>query len=189
MKKIFFYLLVIFICSCDFKYKKSNVIYSFNNQEQIKKKLLDKRIEEIKSTIYYPLGVIGGVENVYIKNMLTPFLARIDTGATTSSIGVENIKEFERDGKAWVSFTLENKETKEIRFFEKKIFRRVSIKRQEGENERRFVVKMEIRIGNQLLEKDFTLGNREDFDYQILIGRNVLNGLAVVDVALEKTLN
>ena len=48
---------------------------------------------------------------------------------------------------------------------------------------------MEIKIGNQLFTKEFNLGNREKFNYQVLIGRNILNGLAVVDVSVKNTLN
>ena len=35
--------------------------------------------------------IIGGVERVYIEDVKTPFHARIDTGAETSSIDVQNI--------------------------------------------------------------------------------------------------
>ena len=116
------------------------------------------------------------------------FLARIDTGAETSSIDVSNIKEFERDGESYVSFDIDNSITKEKKSFEKKIKRRVNIKRQ-NINEKRLVVEMEMKMGNQLFKKEFTLADREKFDYQVLIGRNVLNGLAVVDVGIKNSLN
>ena len=117
------------------------------------------------------------------------FYARIDTGAETSSIDAFNIKEFERDGEPWVSFDVKNRKTKEKRTFEKKIVRKTFIKRQQGENEKRIVVNMEIKIGNQLFTKEFNLGNREKFNYQVLIGRNILSGLAVVDVSIKNSLN
>lgn len=154
-----------------------------------KKSCQDIAREEIKSDVYYPLGIIGEVEPVYLKDMNSVFYARIDTGAETSSIDAINVKEFERDGEPWVSFDVENKDTKEKKTFEKKIVRKVSIKRQLNDNEKRIVVNMEIKIGNQLFTKEFNLGKREKFNYQVLIGRNILNGLAVVDVSIKNSLN
>ena len=181
MKKIF--ILLLLLCACSHVDK---------NIETIQKNELQNKIEarnNLKNTVYYPLGIIGQVESVYLKDMISAFPARIDTGAETSSIDAINVKEFERDGEAWVSFDIENKLTKERRTFEKKIVRRTTIKRQQGGDEKRIVVNMEIKMGNQNFVKEFTLGNREKFKYQILIGRNILNGLAVVDVGLKNTLN
>ena len=143
----------------------------------------------LKEKVYYPLGIIGEVEPIYIKDMASVFPARIDTGAETSSIDAINVKEFERDGESWVSFDIENKATKERKTFEKKITRKATIKRQQGGDERRITVAMEIKAGNQLFIKEFTLANREKFEYQVLIGRNILNGLAVVDVGIKNSLN
>ena len=142
----------------------------------------------LKNKVYYSLGIIGQVEPVYLKDMISVFPARIDTGAETSSIDAQNIKEFERDGEPWVSFEIKNRDTRETKIFEKKISRKTTIKRQKGGNERRITVEMEIRMGNQYFTKEFTLANREKFEYQVLIGRNILNGLAVVDVGIENTL-
>lgn len=144
---------------------------------------------KISEKTYYPLGIIGEVEPTYLKDMKSVFPARIDTGAETSSIDVTNIKEFERDGDSWVSFDIENRETKEKKMFEKKITRKTNIKRQKGGDEIRITVNMEIKIGNQYFVKEFTLANREKFNYQVLIGRNILNGLAIVDVGIKNSLN
>lgn len=182
MKKIFILLLLLSACSGVDK----NINITIQENE------LQNKIEarnDLKENIYYPLGIIGEVEPVYLKDMVSAFSARIDTGAETSSIDATNVKEFERDGKPWVSFDIENKTTKEKKTFEKKIIRRTTIKRQQGGDEKRIVVNMEIKMGNQNFVKEFTLGNREKFKYQILIGRNILNGLAVVDVGLRNTLN
>ena len=167
-------------------------------QPIIKQPIINKEKEEncrelarksIEKDIFYPLGIIGEVEPVYLKDIKSVFYARIDTGAETSSVDASNIKEFERDGESWVSFDIVNRETGEKKTFEKKIVRKTTIKRQQGEDERRIVVNMEIKIGNQLFTKEFNLGNREKFNYQVLIGRNILNGLAVVDVSIKNSLN
>ncbi len=144
---------------------------------------------KLKEKIYYPLGIIGEVEPTYLRDMESVFPARIDTGAETSSIDAQNVKEFERDGESWVSFDIENRATKEKKSFEKKIVRKTTIKRQQGGDEKRVTVNIEIKMGNQYFNKEFTLANREKFEYQVLIGRNILNGLAVVDVGIKNSLN
>ena len=134
-----------------------------------------------------PNNVIGAVERIYLLPMKAPFMARIDTGATTSSIDAYDIKRFERDGQRWVSFTLINRETKEKMAFEKPLVRRVKIKRT-GEEEHRLTVEMDIKMGNEKFVAEFTLNERHDFEYQGLIGRNILSGRAIVDVSISNTL-
>lgn len=134
-----------------------------------------------------PNNVIGAVERIYLPPMKSPFMARIDTGATTSSIDAYDIKRFERDGQRWVSFTLINRETKETQSFEKPLSRRVKIKRT-GEEEHRLTVDMDIKMGNEKFVAEFTLNERHDFEYQGLIGRNILSGRAIVDVSISNTL-
>lgn len=142
---------------------------------------------EIKRETKYALGIIGEVENVYIAPIKSPFEARIDTGAQTSSIDVETQRIFERDGTKWVSFDIVNKETNEKHTFEKRVEEITKIKRIEA-SEERIVVVMDIKMGNQTIKERFTLAKRDKFNYQVLIGRNILTGRAVVDTALQNTL-
>lgn len=142
---------------------------------------------EIKRSVKHQLGIIGEVEPVYILPIKSSFLSRIDTGAQSSSIDAENIKTFERDGKKWVSFSVTNRETNEKQKFEKRIEEIKSIKRINGNEERLFVV-LDIRIGNQTIKEKFSLAQRDKFDYQVLIGRNILTGRAIVDTSLKNTL-
>lgn len=134
-----------------------------------------------------PNNVIGAVERIYFPPMKSPFVARVDTGATTSSIDAENIKRFERDGQRWVSFTLVNRDTKEKMDFEKPLSRRVKITRV-GEEEHRLTVNMDVKMGSETFAAEFTLNERHDFEFQGLIGRNILSGRAVVDVSISNTL-
>ena len=59
------------------------------------------------------LPIIGEVEPIYFLPMKSPFAARIDTGATTSSLDCNDVEYFERDGEKWVSFKLKNRKTGE----------------------------------------------------------------------------
>ncbi len=135
----------------------------------------------------YPLGVIGEVEPVYLESFSEPFFARVDTGAATSSIDARDIKAFERDGKRWVSFYVEHPDTGERSHFECPVKRRLRIKRA-LEDERRFSVELAVRLGKEVVKGEFTLSDREEFEYPVLLGRNILSGLAVVDVSRSNTL-
>lgn len=137
--------------------------------------------------VKYPLGIIGEIEPVYVLPLEDAFAARIDTGATTSSIDAANIVEFERDGKSWVSFDVIHRESRKTYSYKKRMIKNIKIVRG-SENEERYVVKMDIKIGNQVLSRNFTLTDRSKFKFQVLIGRNVLSGLAVVDVNQKNTL-
>ena len=134
----------------------------------------------------YDLGVIGAVEPVYVLPHKIAMLARIDTGAKTSSIDAKNIKLFERDGQEWVSFDIIDRRTKNTYHFEKKLRRKIAIKRI-NQDENRFVVNMDILFGKKTITEEFTLADREKFDYPVLIGRNILTGRAVVDTSVSNT--
>lgn len=187
MRKIYLLLFLLIVGACS-NIDKGDVAFCPMqiDQSEIKKNMAK---ELLNGKVYYSLGIIGEVEPVYLKEMTSVFSARVDTGAETSSIDVKNIREFERDGQSWVAFDIENRKTEEKQNFERKISRKTSIKRQQGGDEKRITVKMEIKMGNQEFSKEFTLANREKFEYQVLIGRNILNGLAVVDVSSKNTLN
>jgi hypothetical protein len=134
-----------------------------------------------------PLNIIGAVEPIYILPMKSAFEARIDTGATTSSLDVTELNEFERDGEKWVSFKVKNRRSGEVHTFEKPILKSVKIKRIE-DKEDRIKVYMPVSFGGQKFVSEFTLANREKFEYQVLIGRNILSGRAIVDTSLSHTL-
>ena len=116
-----------------------------------------------------------------------PFFARVDTGAATSSVDAREVKEFERDGKSWVSFYIEHPDSGERSHFECPVKRRVRIKRA-LHDERRFSVELRVRIGKETVTGEFTLSDRDEFEYPVLLGRNILSGLAVVDVSRVNTL-
>lgn len=141
-----------------------------------------------KPEVKHVLGIIGAVEPVYILPMKTPFQARIDTGAETSSLDVDDYRYFERDGAKWVSFQVINAANGEKHVFETRLLRKATIRRING-NEQRPVVKLDIKFGGQIIKASFTLAKRDKFEYQALIGRNILTGRAIVDTALSNTLH
>lgn len=134
------------------------------------------------------LPIVGGVENLYIPPFEISFQARMDTGAETSSIDAQNIRPFERDGEKWVSFNITNRKNGQKHHFEKPIIRKTSIIRTLKE-EKRYVVHFAIKMGDEIIDTEFTLNDRSKFEYQILIGRNIISGRYLIDSSIENTLH
>ena len=134
------------------------------------------------------LGIIGGIEPVVIFPNRVVYDARIDTGAKTSSIDAEEIMPFERNGEEWVRFRTNVREGEDPCTLELPVSRTVLLKRKGAKSVRRYVVKMTIGLGEEVVEREVTLGDRDNFDLTMLIGRNVLQDLAIVDVSKSRTL-
>lgn len=132
--------------------------------------------------------VVGSVENVFLSppDILLP--ARIDTGAETSSLDAMNLHDFERDGKDWVRFIMVDPETEEEIEVERPIARYVRILQSAKEEaERRPVVKLRFVIGSISKSAEFTLSDRAHLEYPLLIGRNILQDVMMVDVGKSFT--
>ena len=50
------------------------------------------------------------------------------------------------------------------------------------------MVEMDVKMGGKTFKANFTIAEREKFEYQTLVGRNILAGRAIVDVSLSNTL-
>lgn len=134
------------------------------------------------------LPIIGEVEPIYFLPMKSPFAARIDTGATTSSLDCQDVEYFERDGEKWVAFKLKNRKTGEEHVFEKNVERSFKVKRA-GKDESRKAIKMDVKMGGEVFSAVFSIADRSNFDYQGLVGRNILTGRFLVDTSTSYTLN
>ncbi len=135
------------------------------------------------------LPLIGEVEFVTIEPQGPRLAARIDTGATTSSIDARNIKSFERDGEKWVSFELLDPRTQQSQQLKRPLERIVSIKRHGAPDQERPVVTLQVSMGPIQQKSEFSLTDRSKFEYPVLIGRSFLSGAAIVDVSKKYALS
>lgn len=127
--------------------------------------------------------VVGSVEWVYLVQPQHHYKARVDSGATTSSIHAKNITRFERNGKKWVSFELQDEDKSTTQKLESPLVRNVAIRQASAEEpEHRAVVKLTIVLGNMQHESEFTLTDRTQMDYSVLLGRTFLQDIALIDV-------
>ena len=132
-----------------------------------------------------PVQIYGWCENVFIGDMEDHLLAKLDTGALTSSIHAEKKELFERDGKKWVRFIVANTfRGKVVRArMEAPLVRTARIKEPNAESVAREVVRLPFRIGDRTLRAEFTLNNRSNMVAPVLIGRSTLKDLGWVDPA------
>lgn len=134
----------------------------------------------------YDKLIIGEEEWVFLPVANAYFRARIDSGAATSSISAKNLERFERDGKKWVRFDLEHKDTKHAVTLERPIERRVAIKQSTSdEKESRPVISLMVKLGELSETTEFTLADREQMSFPILLGRSFLRDVVLIDVSKQ----
>ncbi|WP_447926071.1 ATP-dependent zinc protease family protein [Vreelandella sp. EE27] len=132
--------------------------------------------------------LLGRSEWVGFPMIGTYLQARIDSGASTSSLSASDITRFERDGENWVRFKLalneEDVAVEQIRdeWIEAPIQRRVRIVQASGE-ESRPVISLLLTLGPIRENVEFTLNDRSHLDFPVLLGRRFMMDIATIDVA------
>ena len=128
--------------------------------------------------------VVGSTEWIYLTPPGHNYQARVDSGATTSSLSAQEITRFERNGKPWVSFKLQHDDEAEPLQIEAPVVRNVRIRQASAEEvERRPVVQLTINLGSGLQQDaEFTLTDRSQMTYPILLGREFLRDIVLIDV-------
>ncbi|MBF7730215.1 retropepsin-like aspartic peptidase RloA3 [Pseudomonas sp. N040] len=130
--------------------------------------------------------IYGWVEDGVLEPEHVNVKLKLDTGALTSSMDAQALKRFTKDGERWVRFNVEVKDTKSGEWlvlpFERRVERNIKV-RGAGGADHRPVVRMQVCIGKQLLDEEFSLNNRSKMLYPILIGRRTLEHLGAVDVS------
>lgn len=109
--------------------------------------------------------------------------ARVDSGATTSSIHAFNIHPFKRHGESWVSFEIHplqgNRRT--TLKCESKVVDRRMIRSSSGVTEKRYVISTPLSLGYRVWDIELTLANRDSMGFRMLLGRQAMNDRILVD--------
>jgi hypothetical protein len=119
----------------------------------------------------------------------------MDTGALSSSLHATDVEYFQRKGAKWVRFKVEiedqrgkKKEEKKIHLtLERPIYRFVKIISSNGISNRRPSVLMKLCLGDEIYEEQFTLNDRSELTYPILLGRRSIEHLGLIDVTRTYT--
>jgi hypothetical protein len=129
--------------------------------------------------------VIGRVELISTLNPKATFMARVDTGAQTCSLHAENIEEKIVDEKKFVEFS--SFDDKGNRFlFIQEVVAETQVKNTSGKSTKRYVVQMTLSFGGKEYNVNVNLNNRTNLKHKFLIGRNLLLGEFIVDVAQSR---
>jgi hypothetical protein len=111
--------------------------------------------------------------------------AKIDTGAYTSAIHCSRIKTINIEGEEFITFHIPNSHIKGTskKIFKTNDFVKKNIKSSSGHIEKRYVIKTRIFIFNKSINTEFSLTDRSQMKYPILLGRKLLSKRFVVDVS------
>lgn len=126
--------------------------------------------------------IVGATEVVLLTDANLRFVARVDTGAKTSSVHAENIEvdpSGDPRGKP-ISFHLVTREGQSIKV-ETRVISVVRVKNSE-QSERRYVVPLLVKWNDSERTVSVTLNDRKSMDFRLLLGRNWLHGHYIVDV-------
>ncbi len=111
--------------------------------------------------------------------------AKIDTGASTSTLHATDIMPYERDGQLWVYFNLHlgnaggNRQLREA-----PVVAMRTIRSSTGHTENRYVIRTRLALGEQCWPVEFTLTCRKNMRYRVLLGaRALVQGRLLVDPA------
>ncbi|GAB3235834.1 ATP-dependent zinc protease [Algoriphagus aestuariicola] len=128
---------------------------------------------------------IGRKEKISLPELgLKLVWAKIDTGAFTSSLHAEQIREENIEGKKVLLFEIlmpgHKDFTGKTLSFEN--YREKKVKNSFGQAETRFLIVTKIRIAGETFSAEFTLSDRSSMKNSILLGRKVLQDRFLVDV-------
>lgn len=127
--------------------------------------------------------IIGRIEKISFPELgLFDLPAKVDTGAFRSSIHAKNIRVNSKTKE--LSFTLldghNSSKGKKITTSAKN-YKKVNVKNSFGGSENRYEVKFKVKLMHKSFKTVFTLADRTNMNFPILIGRKLLNNRYIVD--------
>ncbi|HTB49280.1 MAG TPA: RimK/LysX family protein [Verrucomicrobiae bacterium] len=126
---------------------------------------------------------IGRAEYVNLPEYTkTPIPARVDTGAKTSAIWASNI--IEKDGVLMYSLFGQGSQLYTGNTVRTKTYSQRLVANSTGHVQQRYAVRKVVSLKGRKIRATFTLADRSEQVYPILLGRNVLRGKFIVDVKL-----
>jgi hypothetical protein len=129
--------------------------------------------------------IIGRKEKISLPELgLKLVWSKIDTGAFTSSLHAEHIREEIVDGKKMLLFEVLMPEHKDFtgKTLSFATYREKRVKNSFGQAETRFLILTKIRIAGESFPAEFTLSDRSNMKNSILLGRKVLQDRFLIDV-------
>ncbi len=130
--------------------------------------------------------VAGWREWVSLPGARVPWIkAKLDTGARSSAIHAFDLDEVDRDGEAWVRFSIhpwQKSDADSVEVLARVIDRR-EVRSSNGQTEDRYAVEMDVTLVGRTVTTEMTLSNRDEMGFRMLIGREALAQGFLVDSA------
>jgi hypothetical protein len=127
------------------------------------------------------ITILGRSDRVDLPDLgLADIHAKVDTGAFTSSLHCSSAQVV--NGKLeFVLLDEEHPEFTGMKFSVKK-FKERDVKNSFGEAERRFVIRTTVRIFGRDIRTEFSLSDRGNLKFPVLLGRKILRKRFLIDV-------
>ena len=109
--------------------------------------------------------------------------AKLDTGARSSALHAFDVEEIERDGEAWVRFSVHpwQRSAEDAGTVELPVHDRRHVRSSTGHSQERIVVLMRLRIHDVDVTSEVTLTRRDSMGFRLLVGREALRQGFLVD--------
>lgn len=133
---------------------------------------------------HYSSTLTGWREWVSLDAIGVPWIkAKIDTGAQTSALHATDISEFQRDGVPWVRFVAHpwQLSDSDAVVVELPVHDRRAVRSSSGHVQERPVVLVDVELVGRTIAAEFTLTDRDEMSFRVLIGREALRHGFVVD--------
>jgi hypothetical protein len=114
--------------------------------------------------------------------------AKLDTGARSSSLHVDTLESFERDGATWLRFSIHvgRRQPVDVQCEAPALDRR-AVTDTGGRRTLRWFIRSEVQLAGQRFDVDINLTNRRHMLFPLLLGRSALHGRFAVDPSLSYT--
>jgi hypothetical protein len=129
--------------------------------------------------------IVGLREQVLLTGVNLIMPTKVSPQLAHSILDARNIQMFERNSDEWVRFTLYNPENKEPHVLERKLIGFQNIQGANKNTERRPIVEVRFTIGKLTQKGQFVLADRSSSEFPIVLGRNLLRDVMLVDVSGE----
>lgn len=113
---------------------------------------------------------------------------KLDTGARSSALHVDDLENFERDGQTWLRFVVGTGPRERIPVHcEAPALDRRRVRDTGGRHTERWFIRSEVFLAGQRFDVDINLTDRRHMLFPMLLGRTALLGRFAVDPALSYT--
>jgi hypothetical protein len=103
--------------------------------------------------------------------------AKIDTGARSSALHAVTIEPYMKGGEPWLMFTVAPKQKQSDTLIEchAPVKDRRLVSDSGGHKQQRYVIETQLLFGEQLIQAEITLTNRDSMRFRMLLGRTAIS--------------